>query len=116
MHGGPANLPSTGRRIISVAERPKLDVLAGDATTPAVKRHLHTLPARFERLAEGIDEVASVMRPLTPPPARTPAQRSCRMPYSISRRGVGGARQPMKQAMKQATCGMRADAHRTHLP
>jgi hypothetical protein len=33
--------------------------LAGDATTPAVKQHLRDLAARFERLAEGVDEVAS---------------------------------------------------------
>jgi hypothetical protein len=33
--------------------------LAGDATTPAVKQHLRDLAARLERLAEGVDEVAS---------------------------------------------------------
>jgi hypothetical protein len=33
--------------------------LAGDATTPAVKQHLRDLAAHFERLAEGVDEVAS---------------------------------------------------------
>jgi hypothetical protein len=33
--------------------------LAGDATTPAVKQHLRDLAAQFERLAEGVDEVAS---------------------------------------------------------
>jgi hypothetical protein len=33
--------------------------LAGDATTPAVKEHLRDLAAQFERLAEGVDEVAS---------------------------------------------------------
>ena len=32
----------------------------GDATTPAVKQHLRDLAAHFERLAEGVDEVASV--------------------------------------------------------
>jgi hypothetical protein len=30
--------------------------LAGDATTPAVKEHLRNLAARFERLAEGVDD------------------------------------------------------------
>ena len=33
--------------------------LAGEATTPAVKQHLRDLAAHFERLAEGVDEVAS---------------------------------------------------------
>jgi hypothetical protein len=33
--------------------------LAGDATTPAVKERLRDLAPRFERLAEGVDEVAS---------------------------------------------------------
>jgi hypothetical protein len=33
--------------------------LAGDATTPAVRQHLRDLAARFERLAEGLDEIAS---------------------------------------------------------
>jgi hypothetical protein len=33
--------------------------LAGEATTPAVKQHLRDLAAQFERLAEGVDEVAS---------------------------------------------------------
>jgi hypothetical protein len=33
--------------------------LADEATTPAVKQHLRDLAARFERLAEGVDEVAS---------------------------------------------------------
>jgi hypothetical protein len=32
---------------------------AADATTPAVKEHLRDLAARFERLAERVDEVAS---------------------------------------------------------
>jgi hypothetical protein len=33
--------------------------LAGDATTPAVKERLRDLAAQLERLAEGVDEVAS---------------------------------------------------------
>ena len=33
--------------------------LADDATTPAVKQHLRELAVRLERLAEGVDEVAS---------------------------------------------------------
>ena len=33
--------------------------LAGEATTPAVKERLRDLAAQFERLAEGVDEVAS---------------------------------------------------------
>ncbi len=35
--------------------------LAGDATTPAVKEHLHNLAAQFDRFAEGVaqEEVAS---------------------------------------------------------
>jgi hypothetical protein len=33
--------------------------LAGEATTPAVKQRLRDLAAGFERLAEGVDEVAS---------------------------------------------------------
>jgi hypothetical protein len=33
--------------------------LAGDATTPAVKEHLRDLAAHLDRLAEGVDEVAS---------------------------------------------------------
>jgi len=32
--------------------------LAGDATTPAVKERLRDLAAHFERLAEGVEEVA----------------------------------------------------------
>jgi hypothetical protein len=33
--------------------------LADEATTPAVKQHLRDLATRFERLAEGVDEVGS---------------------------------------------------------
>jgi hypothetical protein len=33
--------------------------LAGEATTRAVKERLRDLAAQFERLAEGVDEVAS---------------------------------------------------------
>ncbi len=33
--------------------------LADEATTPAVKERLRDLAAQFERLAEGVDEVAS---------------------------------------------------------
>jgi hypothetical protein len=33
--------------------------LVDEAATPAVKQHLRDLAARFERLAEGVDEVAS---------------------------------------------------------
>jgi hypothetical protein len=33
--------------------------LVGDAATPAVKQNLRDLAAQFERLAEGVDEVAS---------------------------------------------------------
>jgi hypothetical protein len=33
--------------------------LADEATTPAVKEHLRNLAAQLERLAEGVDEVAS---------------------------------------------------------
>jgi len=33
--------------------------LAGDATTPAVKQHLRNLAAQLERLAEGVDGVAT---------------------------------------------------------
>ena len=33
--------------------------LADEATTPAVRQHLRDLAAWFERLAEGVDEVAT---------------------------------------------------------
>jgi hypothetical protein len=33
--------------------------LAGEATTPAVRQHLRDLAAQFERLADGLDEIAS---------------------------------------------------------
>jgi len=51
--------PSAFRRTITAAKRPQARRLAGEATTPAVKRRLRDLAAGFERLAEGVDEVAS---------------------------------------------------------
>jgi len=45
-------------RTTTGAKRP-VWLLAGDATTLAVKQHLRDLASHFERLAEGVEEDAS---------------------------------------------------------